>query len=51
MKQHQPAHFQCPDCGRISYHPVDIREGWCNVCKRGDLERLLELQRKAQEKK
>jgi hypothetical protein len=39
MRVEQPS-FTCPDCGLVSYHPVDIREGWCNVCKKGDLERL-----------
>lgn len=32
--------FTCPDCGRVSHHPVDIREGWCNVCKKGRWERM-----------
>jgi hypothetical protein len=39
MSETVQPHFKCPDCGRVSYHPVDIREGWCNVCKKGDLER------------
>lgn len=22
----------CPVCGRTSYHPTDVDEGWCNAC-------------------
>ena len=22
----------CPRCGRTSYHPDDIREGYCGAC-------------------
>lgn len=22
----------CPQCGRTSYHPMDIKEGYCGAC-------------------
>lgn len=22
----------CPRCGRTTYHPIDIREGYCGAC-------------------
>jgi hypothetical protein len=22
----------CPVCGRTSYHPTDVEEGWCGAC-------------------
>ena len=34
--------FTCPECGRTSYHPTDIAEGYCGACHRGNLERRLE---------
>jgi hypothetical protein len=24
--------FTCPDCKAVSYHPEDIREGYCSRC-------------------
>jgi ribosomal protein L37E len=27
----QPS-ITCPRCGRTSYHPDDIREGYCSNC-------------------
>jgi len=27
------AGFTCPRCGRTSYHPEDIREGYCGACR------------------
>jgi hypothetical protein len=27
-----PPHFQCPKCGRISFNPHDIAEGYCGAC-------------------
>jgi len=24
--------FCCPRCGRTSYHPVDVEEGYCGAC-------------------
>jgi hypothetical protein len=24
--------FTCPVCGRTSYHPTDVEEGWCGAC-------------------
>jgi ribosomal protein S27AE len=24
--------YTCPRCGRTSYHPDDIREGYCGAC-------------------
>ena len=24
--------FSCPRCGRTSYHPDDVREGYCGAC-------------------
>ncbi|MEV7263999.1 hypothetical protein AB0N38_10650 [Micromonospora aurantiaca] len=24
--------FTCPECGRVSYHPRDIEEGYCGAC-------------------
>jgi len=23
----------CPRCGLVSYHPEDIRQGYCSVCR------------------
>ena len=22
----------CPICGRTSWHPEDVKQGWCNAC-------------------
>jgi hypothetical protein len=27
-----PDRITCPVCGMTSYHPVDIREGYCGNC-------------------
>ncbi len=27
-----PAGFRCPRCGRVSFHPVDLAEGYCGAC-------------------
>lgn len=27
-----PPSFTCPRCGRTSYHPVDVSEGYCGAC-------------------
>jgi hypothetical protein len=24
--------FRCPACGRVSYHPEDVRQGYCGAC-------------------
>jgi ribosomal protein S27AE len=24
--------FTCPDCGATSYHPEDVRHGYCGRC-------------------
>lgn len=24
--------FTCPDCGATSYHPEDVRHGYCGAC-------------------
>lgn len=24
--------FRCPECGAVSYHPEDIRQGYCGRC-------------------
>lgn len=31
MSEQQPS-VTCPDCGRTSYHPQDIAEGYCSNC-------------------
>jgi hypothetical protein len=28
----EPEAFTCPRCGRTSYHPKDIAEGYCGHC-------------------
>lgn len=28
----QPRSFTCPDCGMTSYHPEDVRQGYCGNC-------------------
>lgn len=28
----QQANIECPRCGSISYHPEDIRQGYCGRC-------------------
>ncbi|WP_210498968.1 hypothetical protein [Vibrio crassostreae] len=25
--------FVCPDCNKESYHPMDAKYGWCEMCK------------------
>ena len=30
-----PPRFTCPICGRTSYHPTDVKEGYCGACTRG----------------
>ena len=27
----QPS-FTCPRCGRTSYHPMDVQQGYCSFC-------------------
>lgn len=27
-----PASFTCPRCGAVSYHPEDVRQGYCGRC-------------------
>jgi hypothetical protein len=34
--------FICPDCGKASWNRDDLKHGWCNICKKGWLERGLE---------
>jgi ribosomal protein L37E len=29
---HLEASFTCPRCGRRSWHPVDVDEGYCGAC-------------------
>jgi len=29
-----PPSFCCPECGAVSYHPVDISERYCGFCHR-----------------
>jgi ribosomal protein L37E len=24
--------FTCPRCGRVSFHPMDLQEGYCGAC-------------------
>lgn len=24
--------FTCPECGAVSYHPEDVRQGYCGRC-------------------
>lgn len=31
MKKQQPS-ITCPECGRTSYNPNDIAEGYCGNC-------------------
>lgn len=26
--------IECPDCHRVSHHPVDVQTGWCSECSR-----------------
>lgn len=28
-----PPSITCPDCGRTSYHPEDVRHRYCGYCK------------------
>ena len=28
----EPASFTCPVCDKVSYHPEDIRQGYCSFC-------------------
>lgn len=28
----EPSSFTCPCCGAVSYHPDDVRHGWCGRC-------------------
>jgi len=25
-------HFTCPRCGKVSWHPRDLEEGYCSFC-------------------
>jgi ribosomal protein L37E len=29
-----PPSFRCPDCGHVSYHPIDVAERYCGACHR-----------------
>jgi ribosomal protein L37E len=29
---HEEEAFECPKCGRRSYHPMDKRQGYCGAC-------------------
>lgn len=29
----EPLSITCPNCGRASYHPEDVRQGFCGHCK------------------
>jgi hypothetical protein len=24
--------FKCPDCGLVSFNPIDVEEGYCGAC-------------------
>lgn len=30
----EPESITCPQCGRTSFHPVDVRERYCGACHR-----------------
>jgi ribosomal protein L37E len=31
-RDNRPKSFVCPRCGMESFHPVDVREGYCGNC-------------------
>lgn len=31
----QGRHIECLVCGSVSYHPQDVNEEYCGLCKRG----------------
>jgi hypothetical protein len=36
--------FQCPKCGAVSYHPDDLKNGYCGKCHEYTAPPLVELQ-------
>ena len=33
MSPDPPPSFTCPCCGAVSYHPVDLEQGFCGRCR------------------